>query len=89
MQKPKNKKDPYGTSSDWCIDEKGLEKLFNLKTKMIVFSNPNYLTGKVYTNRELEHIARLCKIWNVLCLVDESLEWSIYNNSKHLRMGKL
>lgn len=56
---------------------------------MIVFSNPNYLTGKVYTNRELEHIARLCKIWNVLCLVDESLEWSIYNNSKHLRMGKL
>lgn len=71
---------------NWIIDLECLKSLFNNKTKLIIFSNPNYLLGKVYTKNELEFITNLCKKWNVLCVVDECLDSTVVHN-KHIRMG--
>ncbi|XP_044727745.1 kynurenine aminotransferase-like [Chrysoperla carnea] len=73
---------------NWIIDFECLKNLFNNKTKLIIFSNPNYLLGKVYTKNELEFITNLCKKWNVLCVVDECLDSTVVHN-KHIRMATL
>lgn len=65
-----------------------MEKSFSHKTKMLILNNPNSHLGKVYTEDELEHIASLCKKYNVLCLADEVFEWSVFPEFKHTRMCK-
>lgn len=76
------------SSADWVLDPEELEKLFNCRTKMIVLNTPHNPLGKVFSLKELEMIADLCKKWNVLCLSDEVYEWLVYKPHKHIRMGK-
>ncbi|XP_046985037.1 kynurenine aminotransferase isoform X1 [Schistocerca americana] len=77
------------SSSDWVLDEKELEGLFNSKTKAIILNTPNNPVGKVFNQRELELIAQLCKKWNVLCISDEVYEWLVYKPNKHIRIASL
>ncbi|KAJ0180954.1 hypothetical protein K1T71_003039 [Dendrolimus kikuchii] len=77
------------TSADWVLDEKELEKMFNSRTKMIILNTPHNPLGKVFTQRELELIADLCKKHNVLCLSDEVYEWMVYEPNKHIRIATL
>lgn len=65
-----------------------MESLFNEKTKLIIVNTPHNPVGKVFTEKELNHIADLCKKWNVLCISDEVYEWLVYKPNKHIRMGK-
>lgn len=55
---------------------------------MIIVNTPHNPLGKVFTLEELEHIAGLCKKWNVLCLSDEVYEWMVYKPNKHIRIGE-
>lgn len=75
------------SSADWILDPKELEGLFNEKTKMIIINTPHNPTGKVFTLKELEFIAELCKKWDVLCVSDEVYEWMVFKPNKHIRMG--
>lgn len=75
-------------SSDWVLDKKELEALFNDKTKAIILNTPNNPLGKVFRQEELEHIAGLCKKYNVLCIADEVYEWLVYKPYKHIRIGE-
>ncbi|RZC40993.1 kynurenine--oxoglutarate transaminase 3, partial [Asbolus verrucosus] len=77
------------TSADWILDKKELESLFNSKTKIIILNNPHNPIGKVFKREELEHIADLCKKWNVVCVSDEVYEWIVYKPNKHLRIASL
>ncbi|XP_056647722.1 kynurenine aminotransferase-like [Diorhabda sublineata] len=77
------------TSADWALDKDELESLFNEKTKSIIINNPNNPLGKVFTEDELNHIADLCKKWNVLCISDEVYEWIVYKPNKHIRIATL
>lgn len=76
-------------SSDWQLDKKELESLFNKNTKMIIINTPQNPIGKVYTKEELTFISSLCKKWNVICLSDEVYEWDVYDNAKHVRIASL
>ncbi len=48
-----------------------MESLFNVKTKAIIFNNPNNPLGKVYTKDEILMISDLCKKHNVLVISDD------------------
>lgn len=77
------------SSADWVLDDTELEKLFNEKTKMIILNTPHNPTGKVFTRKELERIAELCRKWNVLCVSDEVYEWLVFDGVEHVRICTL
>lgn len=76
-------------SSDWVLDPSELTSLFNSRTKAIILNTPHNPIGKVFTQKELELIADLCKKWNVLCISDEVYEWLVYKPYKHIRIATL
>jgi kynurenine--oxoglutarate transaminase/cysteine-S-conjugate beta-lyase/glutamine--phenylpyruvate transaminase len=76
-------------SGDWVLDPSELTSLFNSRTTAIILNTPHNPLGKVFTQKELELIADLCKKWNVLCISDEVYEWLVYKPYKHIRIGKL
>lgn len=84
--KPKPQGDDI-SSADWVLDEAELASLFNNRTKMIIVNTPHNPLGKVFTQRELELIADLCKKHNVLCLSDEVYEWMVYEPKQHIRIA--
>ena len=71
IQKASN---PTTSSADWILDPIELKSMFNIKTKAIIFNNPNNPLGKVYQKHEIEEIADLCKKYNVLIISDEVYE---------------
>lgn len=75
------------SSADWELDKTELENLFNEKTKIIIVNTPHNPLGKIFSRDELQHIADLCKKWNVLCISDEVYEWIVYKPNKHIRIG--
>ncbi len=78
------------SSSDWVLDKKELESLFNSRTRLIIVNTPNNPIGKVFTLEELEHIASLCQKHDVICISDEVYEWITYDeNKKHIRIATL
>ncbi|XP_031333443.1 kynurenine--oxoglutarate transaminase 3-like isoform X2 [Photinus pyralis] len=77
------------SSGDWVLEDLELEKMFTSKTKLIILSSPNCHVGKVYTLKELETISRLCKMWNVVCVSDESEEFLVYQPQRFIRIASL
>ncbi|XP_031333451.1 kynurenine--oxoglutarate transaminase 3-like [Photinus pyralis] len=76
------------SSGDWVLEDLELEKMFTSKTKLIILSSPNCHVGKVYTLKELETISRLCKMWNVVCVSDESEEFLVYQPQRFIRIDR-
>lgn len=78
---------------DWSFDKEELRAAFNSKTKAIIICNPNNPTGKVFTLKELEFIAALCKEHDALCFTDEIYEHILYPREdaeiKHISMAQL
>jgi len=74
---------------DWHYDASELEAAFNDRTRAIVVNTPNNPTGKVFSRAELEHIARLCQKWDVLCITDEIYEHILYDGLEHVGMATL
>jgi aspartate/methionine/tyrosine aminotransferase len=74
---------------DWSYDPGALEAAFNSNTKAIVINTPNNPTGKVYTCRELEHIAELCQRHDVIAVTDEIYEHILYDGARHVSMASL
>lgn len=77
------------TPPDWSFDREKLISLFNNNTKAIIICNPNNPTGKVFTQEELEFIAKLCQKWNVIAITDEIYEHIIYDGVKHIALATL
>ena len=78
---------------DWSFDEQELRAAFNDRTKAIIICNPNNPTGKVFTRKELEFIAELCREFDTLCFTDEIYEHIIYPREgaeiSHISMAQL
>jgi aspartate/methionine/tyrosine aminotransferase len=67
---------------DWSIDEAELRAAFNDRTRAIIVNTPHNPTGKVFRREELELIAELCQLHDVLCFTDE-----IYEHIHYLGAG--
>ncbi len=75
------------TNDDWILDPEKIEKAVTKKTKAILFCNPCNPTGKVYSKKELKHIARIAKKHNLFIISDEMYEYFIFDNKKHISIG--
>ncbi len=74
---------------DWSFDPAELDKAFNNRTKAIIINTPNNPTGKVFSRVELEHIAALCRRWDVVAVTDEIYEHIVYDGAEHISMASL
>jgi aminotransferase len=74
---------------DWTFDPDDLARAFNDRTRAIIINTPNNPTGKVFTRAELEHIARLCRTWDVLAITDEIYEHIVYDGHRHVPLASL
>jgi len=81
-----NIKNRLVSSADWKLDYAELEAAFTPKTKLIIINNPNNPLGKVYSQDELEAIARLCIEHNIICVSDEVYE-HLAMERPHIRIG--
>lgn len=73
----------------WTFDPDELASAFNDKTKAIVLCNPNNPTGTVFSRAELEHIAALCRKWDVIAITDEIYEHILYDGREHVAIASL
>lgn len=73
----------------WSIDLEELEKAFAQKPKAMILNSPGNPSGKVFSQDELETIARYCQEKEVLVITDEIYEHIIYDNLSHIPMAKL
>jgi N-succinyldiaminopimelate aminotransferase len=75
-------------ASDWAFDPAELERAFTARTRAILFNSPHNPTGKVFSLREMEMIAGLCRERDVLCVTDEVYEHILYDG-EHVPMATL
>lgn len=68
---------------DWAIDAQALEAMFNERTKLIVLNTPHNPTGKVFSEEELALVARLCRKYDVVAVVDEVYEHIVFDGLRH------
>ena len=72
------------------FDREVLEAAFrDNHPKAIVLCNPSNPCGKVFTRKELEFIAGLCKKYDAYCITDEVYEHIVYAPHKHVYMASL
>lgn len=74
---------------DWSFDPDELASAFNDRTKAIILCNPNNPTGKVFDRAELEHVAALCRKWDVIAITDEIYEHILYDGRPHVALASL
>ncbi|HEV7128452.1 MAG TPA: aminotransferase class I/II-fold pyridoxal phosphate-dependent enzyme [Ktedonobacterales bacterium] len=70
---------------EWAYDPAEVEAAFNESTRAIVLNTPNNPTGRLFTRAELEHIAGLCRRWNVVAVTDEIYEHIWYRDGDATR----
>ncbi len=73
----------------WSFDFDELAAAFNDRTKAIVLCNPNNPTGTVFSRDELEHVAALCRKWDVIAITDEIYEHILYDGRRHVCIASL
>lgn len=64
------------------------EKAITPKTKMLVLNSPSNPTGAVYSQAEIEEIAKVCLKHGVCVLSDEIYEKLIYGDVKHYSIAQ-
>jgi aminotransferase len=74
---------------DWSLDEAQLEEAFGPRTRAIVLNSPNNPTGKVFTRKELEAIARLCVKWDAIAITDEIYEHITFDGREHVPIATI
>lgn len=74
---------------DWEFSFKELERTFNEKTKAIIINTPHNPTGKVFSQQELEEVARLCIKWDTYAITDEIYEHILYDGEEHISLATI
>ncbi len=76
---------------DTCagVNLTALEETFKQGVKLFLFSNPNNPTGVIYSQHEIETIARLAKKYNVILLVDQLYSRQIFENHPYTHLRAL
>jgi len=73
---------------DWAFDPDELRDAFNDRTRAIVVNTPHNPTGKVYSQAELNLIARLCQEHEAIAITDEIYERLVYSG-RHISIATL
>src|SRR4029450_400635 len=73
----------------FSFDPDRLRRAVSPRTKAIVFNSPNNPTGKVFSLRELEAIAEVCRAHDLLAITDEIYEHIVYDDERHIPIATL
>ncbi len=73
---------------DFAVPEMELRTAFSNKTRAILLNTPHNPTGKVFSRRELELIASLCKKHDALAFMDEVYTKLVFTG-EHVSMASL
>lgn len=74
---------------EWNLEEKALRAAFSSKTKLLVINTPLNPAGKVFTQAELEMIAKLLVEFDAYCVCDEVYEHMVFDGRKHIPLMAL
>lgn len=74
---------------DFTFDEAELRSAVSPRTKAIIVNNPHNPTGKVYTRRELEIIAKIAIENDLLVISDEVYEYLTFDGARHTPIATL
>lgn len=80
---------PTRQEDNYDLDMEEFEKRVTPKTKMVVFTNPNNPTGTVYKRETLEKLADFCIRHNLICVVDQCFEDSVFDGHEYVSMMSL
>lgn len=75
------------TKKGWVLDPEKVEAAMTQRTKAILICNPCNPTGKVYSHKELKHLARIARKYNLFIISDEMYEYFAYDKKKHISIG--
>lgn len=76
-------------SNGFAISKEAIAARITARTRMIVMINPANPTGRVYTRAELQHVADLAILHDLLVLSDEVYEFITYDGAEHLSIASL
>ncbi len=65
----------------WTFESEDLLARVGPRTRAIVVTNPHNPTGRVFTERELEIVAAVCRERNLLAITDEIYEHIVYDGA--------
>ena len=68
---------------DWALSEASLEGAFSPATKLIVLNSPHNPVGKVFSDGELDLIARLLTRFDAYAVCDEVYEHLVFDRARH------
>jgi len=74
---------------DWTLDQDELTKAFSLGPKALILNTPANPSGKVFSRKEMEVIARLCQQHGTYVITDEIYEHILYDGLKHVNLASL
>jgi aspartate/methionine/tyrosine aminotransferase len=74
---------------DYTFDIGELRAAFTNRTRLIIVNTPHNPTGRVFTQKELTDIARLCETRGVIAVTDEIYEYIVYDGASHISLGSL
>lgn len=75
--------------SEWHFNYDELASKFSDRTKVIMLNTPHNPTGKVFSKAELQFVASLCRLHNVVVIADEVYEFVVYSPHEHVKIATL
>ncbi len=76
-------------ANDFKMTPAQLKRVITKKTKALLFCSPCNPTGTVYTQEEIEELAKVVAKADLYVLSDEIYEKVIYDGTKHFSMGSI
>ena len=80
---------PTYEEDGWHLRIEEYEKRLTDKTKMVLLTNPNNPTCVTYTRQELEQLAAFCVRNNLVCVVDQAFEDTVFDGREMVCMASL
>ena len=80
---------PLSEEEEYYITYEHLREYVTPQSKMLIINNPNNPTGRVYTQEELEAVARVAIENDLLVVCDETYEYFTYDGNSHLTVATL
>jgi len=68
----------------WRLSEAALARVFNKKTRFVVFNNPLNPAAVVYPREDLELLARYCQEFDAVAICDEVWEHVVFDGREHI-----
>jgi len=74
---------PLIEKEGWRLNIKKLESKITKKTKVVLFSNPSNPTGAVLSRKEVEGLAKIAQLRDLIIITDETYDFLLYDGIKH------